>query len=398
MVASKYSDYMYGLLDRVMNEIGPRESCSEEEKALGRRLADELRPCCDSVEVEKFTCSPKAFLGFFPFLVIGYFAGVALYYVLPPISLIIAALCLGVLFFEVIRYHELIDPLFPRKEGENIIGRISPNGDVTRRVIVSAHLDSAYEFKIWYWFKGFSVAVMIVAFLAPLLLLGASLARTIADSNGIPDTTAYTVLGIILIALAPVVGIFAFFHSKDVVPGAMDNMAGVSVIAGLGKYLKDAGESGEYEPANTEVILLGASSEEAGLRGAKRYAARHRTEFSDLPTCGIFLDGICDEKCLSVFKREVWPGAKQDSRLIDLAVRAAEKSGMHMRAGILPVGATDASAFTRAGIPSVNICCQDNSKLPPNYHTRLDTIEYVRPESMVTALQVVIDMLKEIDA
>lgn len=397
MDASRYSDYMYGLLDRVMKEIGPRESCSEDEKKLGRLLREELEPVCDSVEVEKFTCSPKAFLGFFPFLVIGYFIAVGLYYVLPPVSLIIAAVLLGILFFEVVRYHELIDALFPHREGENIVGKLRPREEIKRRVIVSAHLDSAYEFKVWYWFKGLSVAVMIVAFAAPLLLLGASLARTIARSTGVPHNTAYSVLGIILIALAPVVGIFAFFHTKDVVPGAMDDMAGVSVVAGLAKYLGDAKESGEYSPRNTEVILLGASSEEAGLRGAKRYAAKHRKEFSDVPTFGIFLDGICDEKYLTVFKREIWPGAKLDPHLVKLANNAAVNNGFEMKTGVLPVGATDASAFALAGFPALNICCQDNSRLVPNYHTRLDTIDYVRPESMAVSLQIVIDMLKQID-
>jgi len=398
VISSKYSDYMYELVDRVISEIGPRESCSQEEKALGRLLSEELGPACDSVETEKFTCSPTAFLGFFPFLVLGYFAGVALYYILPPVSLIIAALCLGVLFFELVRYRELIDPLFPHKEGENIVGRISPSGEVKRRVVVSAHLDSAYEFKVWYWFKGLSPVVMIVAFAAPLLLLGASLARTIVHSNGVPDNTAYTVLGIVLIALAPIVGIFAFFHTKDVVPGAMDNMSGISVVAGLAKYLKDARESGEFEPGSTEVILFGASSEEAGLRGAKRYAARHRAEFAKVPTSGIFLDCIYDEKYLMAFKRELWTGARHDSYLIGLAQNVASEIGFNMKAGLVPVGATDASAFSLAGIPSFCICCQDISKLVPNYHTRLDTIEFIRPESMVVSLQVVIDMLKKLDA
>jgi hypothetical protein len=398
MIASRYSDYMYDLVARVMEEIGPRESCSEAEKVCGRLVRSEFEPVCDGVEVERFTCSPKAFLGFFPFLVLAYFAGVGLYYVLPPISLILSALCLGVLFFEVVRYHEVIDPLFPHREGENIAGRIIPSGKVERRVIVSAHLDSAYEFKVWYWFKGFSLAIMIVAFLAPLLLLAASLGRTISHSNGVPHSTIYVLLGIILIALAPVVGIFAFFHTSDVVPGAMDNMAGISVVAGLGRYLSDAKASGQYELRNTEVVLLATSSEEAGLRGAKRYARKHRQELSELPTFGIFLDGICDEEYLTVFKREVWPGARHDGHLVAMANEAAAANGFDMKNGVLPVGASDAAAFSLAGIPSVCICCQDNSHLVPNYHTRLDTIEYVHPESMAVALQIVIEMVKQLDA
>ena len=66
MNAERYADYMYNLIDRVITEIGPREACSEEERGLGRLFAKEIEPVCDHINVETFTCSPKAFLGFFP--------------------------------------------------------------------------------------------------------------------------------------------------------------------------------------------------------------------------------------------------------------------------------------------------------------------------------------------
>jgi hypothetical protein len=397
MTADDYSDYMYKLVDRAVSEIGPRESCSDAEKELGRLYVGEIEPACDRVEVEKFTCSPKAFLGFFPYLVVLYAAALVLYYIIPPVSVILTAISLGVLYYEVVRYRELIDPFYPKREGENVAGFIKPSGEIKRRVIVSAHLDSAYEFKVWYWLKGFSVVAMALAFFAPLLLLGASLARTIGNSGGVPDNAVYAALGIACIALVPVVGIFFFFHTKDVVPGAMDDMAGISVIAALGKYLRDTRDDGEFFPSNTEVILLALSSEEAGLRGAKRYAAAHKGEWSDMPTYAIFLDGIYDEKFLSAFKREVWCGAKMDPYLVRTANDAAANNGLEMNTAVLAVGATDASAFAREGIPSVSICCQDSSRLVPNYHTRHDTIEHIRPESLAASLQVVIDMLKLID-
>lgn len=397
MIAERYSDYMYNLVDRAVSDIGPRESCSEAERELGRLYAHEIEPACARVEVEKFTCSPKAFLGFFPFLVALYLAGVVLYYVFPPASLVLSAIGVGILFFEVVRYREVIDPFFPKREGENVAGFVTPSGEVRKRVFVSAHLDSAYEFKVWYWLKGFSVPAMALAFTAPVLLLGASLARTIAGSRGAPDNAVYAALGIALIALSPLVAIFALFHTKDVVPGAMDDMAGISVLAGLAKYLRDAGDSSEYLPENTEVVLLALSSEEAGLRGAKRYAERHKKEFLTIPTYAIFLDGIYDEQFLTAFKHEVWCGAKLDPYLVELANEAAAENGYDIKTGVLAVGATDASAFARAGVPSVSISCQDSTRLVPNYHTRHDTIDHIRPESLAVSLQVVVDILRRID-
>jgi len=395
--AERYSDYMYGLIERVMEEVGPRESCSEAERKLGAIFAGEVRPHCSRLETERFTCSPKAFLGFFPFLVLGYLAALALYYVLPPLSLAVSAICVGILYFEVVRYRELIDPLFPRREGENVIGVIAPRGKAERRFIVSAHLDSAYEFKVWYWLKGLAVPAMALAFAAPLILMAGALARTIAGTTGTPGSTAARVLGYLCIALAPVVVPFAFFHTGDVVPGAMDDMAGVSVLAGVARCLGEARSGGGFYPQRTEVVLLALSSEEAGLRGAKRYARRHREELRSLPTYAVFLDGIYDERYLTAFKRELFCGARMDPRLVELAERAAAANGYPIKTAVLAVGASDGSAFCREGVPSVSICCQDSSRLVPHYHTRLDTAEKVRRESLAVCLQVVLDMLKLVD-
>lgn len=396
--ADEYAGYMYELVNRAVSDIGPRESCSDEEKRLGRLFAQEIKPACERIDTEKFTCSPKAFLGFFPYLVLLYLAGVVLYYFYPPVSVILSAIGIGILFYEVVRYRELIDLVFPTREGENVAGFVTPRGEVRKRVIVSAHLDSAYEFKVWYWLKGLSVPAMAVAFLAPVLLLGASLARTIADSSGVPDSAAYTVLGIVLIAISPVVAIFFFFHTRDVVPGAMDDMAGIAVVAGLARYLQDAREGEGFYPDQTEIVLLALSSEEAGLRGAKRYAARHKSEYMTVPTFAIFLDNIADERYLTAFKREVWCSAKMDPYLLELSREAAAANGRDIITTVMAVGATDASAFVREEIPSLSICCYDSSRLMPNYHTRHDTIENVRQESLAVSLQLVIDMISRIDA
>lgn len=398
MIAEKYTGYMYDLIDKVMKDIGPRESCGEKEKELGRLFASEIEPACDRVETESFTCSPTAFLGFFPYLVLLYLAGVALYFFFPPASVVLALAGGAVLFFEVVRYKELVDPIFPKREGENIIGFVKPRGETTRRVYVSAHFDSAYEFKIWYWFKGFSTVLMGTGFLSVVLLFAFSLAGSIARPVGMPEVTAFKVLGYILIGLCPVVVIFFFFHTTEVVPGAMDDMAGVAVVAGLGRYLADARKSGKFYPEHTEVVLLGLSSEEAGLRGAKRYAASHHADQKDLPASAIFLDGIYDESFFTVFSKEVWPGGKMDPGLVDLARQAAEDNGFEIRVGVLPLGATDATAFALAGIPSVSMCLWDTTRLVPHYHTRYDTIEHIEPRSLAVALQTVIDMVRRLDA
>jgi hypothetical protein len=388
---------MFGLLKRVIDEIGPRPSCSDEEKRLGRLLVEEWKPFCDRVDVETFTCSPTAFLGFIRVSVLLFFAAVILYWFYPLASFIIAAVSFSMVFFEFLRYREFIDFLFPRKQGENIMGTIRPKGEAARRVIVSAHMDSAYEFNLIYYLRNFAIPIVAITIIGVVIAFCGSLAKTIAYFGGFADTTAFAALGYTMIAFTPIIGLFLFFHTYKPVPGAMDDMAGVAVVAGLGKYLDEAKRKGDWFPERTEVVMLATSSEEAGLRGAKRYASKHLQEMKTTPTYGLFLDGIYDEKYLTVTNRELCTGAKHDPELVKMAQDTAASHNWPIAVRMIPIGGTDAAAFSVKGIPAVCLLCQDTSKAVPNYHTRDDTYEHIRPESLAVSLQLVIDMIQRID-
>jgi hypothetical protein len=397
MSADKYTDYMYSLVKKVIDGIGPRPSCSEQEKKLGRLLAEEWQPFCDRVDAEAFTCSPNAFLGFIPFSVLLYFAAVVLYWFYPLASFVLIAIGFIMVFFELLRYREFVDFLFPRKQGENIIGTIRPKGEAARRVIVSAHMDSAYEFNLIYYLRNAIIPITEIAIAGLVIALCGSLAKTIAYYYGFADTTAFTAVGYVIIAFTPVMALFLFFHTYKPVPGAMDDMSGVAVVAGLGKYLDEARRNGNWLPEKTEVVLLAMSSEEAGLRGARRYVSKHLQEMKTTPTYGLFLDGIYDEKYLTVTNRELCTGAKHGPGLVKMAQDTAASHNWHIFARMIPIGGTDASPFSLQGIPAVCLHCQDTSRAVPNYHTRDDTYEHIRPESLSVSLQLVLDMLKRID-
>ncbi|MFC1847708.1 M28 family metallopeptidase [Chloroflexota bacterium] len=391
-----YTDYMYSLVKRAIDEIGPRPSCSEQERKLGHIMVEEWKPFCNRVEVETFTCSPVAFLSSIPLSALFYFAAVISYWFLPPVSLVMIVIGISMILFE-LRYYEFIDFLFPRKQGENVVGVIQPAHEPSQRVIVSAHLDSAYEFNLFYYLKSASLLIFVIAALGCLILLGGSLGKTVAYATGNSDAPVFTVIGIITVAISPVMGLLLFFHSYRPVPGAMDDMTGIAVTTGLGKYLNEAKKNGQWVPERTEVVLLATSSEEAGLRGAKRYAKRHREEMKTVPTYGLFLDCIYDEKSLTVIDREYFTGAKHDRGLVEMAQDVARSHNQHVSVKPIPVGASDASAFSTKGIPSICILCQDPLNLVPNYHTRNDTYENVRPESLSAALHLVIGIIERID-
>jgi len=397
MQADKYQDHMYDLVKRVIDEIGPRPACSEAEKKLGRLLAEEWRPICDRVEAEPFTCRPGAFLGVIRVSVVLFFASIVLYWFYPFAAFVAATLSFITLVLELVRYREFIDFLYLPEQGENIVGTIRPRGEAKKRVVVSAHQDSAYEFRLWRLFGNAAVPIMILALMGILTAVAGSLAKTIAYLGGAEGAVAYTVIGIVMAAFAPLAGLFFFFLSDKAVPGAMDDMSAVAIIDATGRYLHESRDGGGFYPENTEVVLLATSSEEAGLRGAKRYVKKHLAELKRTPTYGIFLESTADERHLMAATSELFTGAKHDRGLVEMACKIAAGRGWPIKSRAIPLGATDAAAFSKKGIPATCLLSQDTTRLVPNYHTREDTPEHVRPQALSVTLQMVLEMIEQID-
>jgi hypothetical protein len=395
VIAQEYRDQMVRFLETVLAEVGPRESCGTAEGRLGEALRRRWSELGHAVKHESFRCHPRAFLGSIPIAACLYLGAVACYWAAPGLSALLAAGALALLVFELLSQRELVDPLFPEAEGRNVVARIAPAGESRRRVIVSAHQDSAYEFNLWYFLKNAAIPVMVVAFAAPLVPLVGGLAQVL---GGTAEAGLLHGLGVLGLALYPIVGLHLFFHTCSVVPGAMDDLAGIAVLDGVARVLADLPRGEKPVLGHTEVVLLATSAEEAGLRGARRFAEAHRDELRSIPSHVLNVDGVYDERFLTVIERELALGVRHDPQLVELAERVAARRGWKLRRGVIPFGGTDAAAFARAGISSVSLLCQDISRLAPNYHTRLDTPEKIRPDSLAVMLQLVLDMIEEIDA
>lgn len=416
---------MVSFISDVLSNFPGRGSCTTAEKDFGRFLGKRWREDGHQVREEPFLCSPTAFLGFFPGL--GVLYGLAIYFYWSAPGWVAGMCLLGLLtvILESCLYCEFIDFAFPTRWGVNLVGVISPPASssssqspapssnrrqtpIRTRVVVSAHQDAAYEFNLWWMFRHGGVPMMVLCLIGLIAPLAGSLISllSVEASSLITDTDIeeapmswFEFIGLLSTLLWPVQAMNFMFHSGHIVPGAMDNLAGISILVGLSDLLRRPAN----QLKNTEVVLLGTSSEECGLRGAKRFASAHRERYRaderdhQIKTCGIFVDGIYDERHLTIVTRELTTLAKHDPKLIQLATRTAEQLDVTVKKAIIPFGASDASAFSTAGIPSVGILCQDTSQLVHNYHTRDDLQHLVRPESLTTTLDLVFNMIKSID-
>ncbi|MHA2289932.1 MAG: hypothetical protein ACXABG_14195 [Promethearchaeota archaeon] len=57
------NNYMHKFIVDVCNDIGPRESGTEQELEAGNKLESELKKFCDKTHQEPYISSPHAFLG-----------------------------------------------------------------------------------------------------------------------------------------------------------------------------------------------------------------------------------------------------------------------------------------------------------------------------------------------
>jgi len=389
---------MLPFMERVLRDIGPRPACSDAEKRLGAMLEEDWAGFCDQVDMHAFHCHPRALLGWVPWMVAVYLAALVSYWLFPPLAFLLASGATLVILLQGVRFRELLDRLFPRAEGHNVVGVLRPRGEIQRRVVLMAHQDSAYEFTLWHRFGNLSPVLMVLVGAAFLWMTLGSLAAAIAWSIGGVDHVAFTVIGVVGLCLYPVVGLFVFITDWVPVPGAMDNLSGIAVISALGRAAARGGDAGQRLLEGTEIILLATSAEEAGLRGSRRFVARHRARLERTPTYVINLDGIGDPAHFSFIERELWQGVRHDDALIGLGMDCAQQVGLEPKRVNLAMGGTDAASFTQHAIPSTTIICQDSTRLVPNYHTRHDTLENMNPLALDQSFQVVLAMLERLDS
>ncbi|MEO8603611.1 MAG: hypothetical protein ABI629_13640 [bacterium] len=208
MRAAAYQDELHHFIRQVLAEIGPRESCGDNERRLGQRLAERWRGLGHEVHSEPFRCHPKAFLGFIPVSALLYLAATVTYWVWPWLCVALAGLATAMILLELVRYREFLDPLFPAAEGENVIAVIRPREIARQRVVVSAHQDSAYEFTLRYLLGNAAVPIMLLGFFAVFVPLLGGLAKALSSA---PDAQLFNIIGYVCLALYPFVGLNLVF-------------------------------------------------------------------------------------------------------------------------------------------------------------------------------------------
>lgn len=366
------AQYVYDVIKRICLEVGPGIACSPQERARATIIEQELAKTvgAGNVHVEEFTCAPHAFLGWFKggsllgALALGlhFYAttltGLAALLV-SLLAFVVGSLILVIATVEFVYCRELIDFLLPQRKSLNVVATIKPrgNGEPKKLLLFAGHHDSAYQFTWARYLKyGYyaTVAILLWGVVAistrtGLYFLGLAL--------GLPGWVSVGAIGPLSLAM-PIVPslLLAFFFlgtgkGGGQVPGAADNLSGCMLSVAVGRILL---RHPELIPADTEIRLLSFGSEEAGMRGARRYVERHLEELKAKDAMLFNIETVADTT-VNIMASDSNGMCKNSPVMVQSVVDAAKQAGVKYRVRPMPFGAagSDAYPFSEAGLKAV---------------------------------------------
>lgn len=392
----KNTEYAVKGITKICKKIGPRKPGSPEEHRAQQWMEKDMKNYCDKTTIEEFTVHRQGFMGFIPFTVACGVASVFVNWFASPVAaFILCILAFIPLLFEFLMYKEFDDFLFPAHTSHNMIATRSPKGEVKKRLVMVAHSDSQFEWKLNYLIGGLQAKlfVEIPAVVGLVIDTIFALVCIIVGKGGaamdIEKARWFFILFFVVSCVfVPLEIAFIFFQSwNKSVPGASDNLSGCFTGMGTVKALAEAGI--EFE--NTELVMICSGSEEAGLRGAKAYVKRHEKELKEIPTAVVALDTFRDLEDMAVYDRDLSGTVQHDWGVKYLVKNAAANCGFDLPFSSVYVGGSDAAAFTQKKVPATCLAAM-NPDPPRYYHTRLDTPELLRPECISAGIEIMCEV------
>ena len=390
------TNFAYREIKRVCEKIGPRPSGEEGEKKAQDYVESLMAPIADTVERESFTLSPKAFMGWVladgimmllsaALMIVALLVGSTVGTVLKIAALVLSVLSLVCLLGEFLFYKKLLDPIFPKAESSNVICTRKASGEVKRRIILAGHIDSSYEWRYTHLGGGKLLKAIIGIGIGSLVV---SFIIDIVSFFNVGDIGSIVLLVLQCVCVPGFILVLFFVDNKLCVMGANDNLTGVFASLAVIKYLKD----NDIRFENTEVLAVSTGSEEAGLRGAKAFAAKHSAEYaqSGVETVFMAVDTLRDYDYMGVYNKDMSGTVTLCPEAAAMVKAASALAGTPLDYACVSFGSSDAAAAQQGGIKAVALAAMDPEPAR-YYHTREDTADNMDIKTLETGIKVMLE-------
>ncbi len=406
------AEYALELVKKICIQVGPGLPGTSQERQRAEVIKNELETHlgAGNVVAEDFIFAPDAFLSTYPgalcmLLAVvlnisaGHFTGISPW--ITSIAAVVFAILAPLMFiFEFLLSLEVFDPLFPKKTSLNVIGSLrEPEArDVKRLLIISGHHDSAPE-NTWLRYTGIGFYVLSATYFIGLItLLAMCLIQLAGLILGNEAVVVFGTIGWVLLVfpIVPAI-IYVLFLNRGrknggIVPGAADNLSACAVSVAMCRFLV---ENPASIPAGTEIRFITFGSEEAGLRGSRRYVERHLDELKRLDVWVLNYE-IVAYPVISILTSDVNGTVKNSPEMVQSVVAAAERSGVPYKIGAATIGAgSDAAPFSRVGLKALPLLA---FKVPQQqfafYHQDRDTPEVLSIEPFLNVVKLTLEWIR----
>lgn len=404
MLKNKILDYVNSAMaytEKVTSTWNPRLCGTKNCLDSADDIYDTMSEFCDHAQIHKFSVHPQAFFGFIKVLVVLFFVTLLfLFLKIYFIAFLLSVLSFSVLVFQFFLYKELIDPFYPKKLGKNVFGIIEPNEEVKKQVIISGHHDSAYVANFMgknsAWFfplvgggVGTTMALVCVS-------TGLFVAHLLNYNIHFLSQIFFYIFLVLSIGVIPL----WFFHSKDGVPGAADNMIASAIAIEVGKHYQQEKQEGRGLK-NTRLVIASWDAEEAGLRGSRAFIRDHASLLQEAKTYHFNLECLFNVEHFGFTISDLNALVKLSHNMADECIAIANQLGYKALRISFPFmgGATDAAEFAKAGIEATTLASMAFNVEGEEsfYHTINDTIDAVDPKAVEQSLAVAIEYIRQKD-
>jgi len=437
IITSRDARFALELVKKICAEAGPGLPGSSQERERALIIKRELESLLGAanVAVEEFTLAPGTFVSVYPVSALCTLAAALLNSSmgrLPGISPLGAAAALALttfslllVVFEFTLGFEFVDPLFKKKQSVNVIGalRRPETKDVQRLLLLSGHHDSAWE-NTWLgllgdlsrlpmlnsrrgsargnpWPQALGYVFLFTSItwlLGLLFMLAASILQLAGALSGSAAVLRAGTPGWFTLAfpIAPSI-LFGLFFNRGrrrggTVPGAADNLSASALAVALCRFLVN---NPAYIPADTEIRFVSFGSEEAGLRGSRRYVERHLGELKRLDARLLNFETVAHPE-ITILTSDVNGTVKNSPEMVKSAALAAERAGVPYREKAAFFGTlSDAGPFSRAGLKAATLLpFQMPQQMVAFYHQKWDQPEILAEESLNNVLKLALEWVR----
>ena len=158
---------------------------------------------------------------------------------------------------------------------------------------------------------------------------------------------------------------------------------------------------GKSTLCRTRLIFVSFDAEESGLRGAKEFVRRHRTELQSLPTYMLNIDCVYKVDDVQFLTTDINNTCHLSRKLAEKCAGLAGKAGYPQNLNRMPFGGggTDAAPFVHVGVKATTLVAMPVGLIRDDlvYHTLRDTVDAIEIEAVEACLQIAHDLILDID-